>query len=92
LSNGASSTVTGYVLVAPALIADMVVAGTALVAAGGVTAVWAVFSPTTAGPAPWDEATLEAATTWVTQGYIDNAFDTQRRRGTKATARSLIND
>ena len=35
-------------------------------------------------------ATLESATTWVTQGWIDNAFDTQRRRGTVASTRVLI--
>jgi len=87
---GITTTITGYVNVSSAFFADMVPAAEALIAAGGVTAVWAVFSPTTAGAPPWDEATLEGATTWVTQGYFDNAFDTQRRRGTKASFRSTF--
>lgn len=64
-------------------------AADALMDAGdGATFQWVVFSPTTAGPLPWDENTLEAASTPVEQGYIDNAFDTQRRRGPDASART----
>ena len=89
-STGASSTITGYCIVASPTVSAIVGAASALIAAGGITAAWAVFSPTSAGPAPWDEATLEAATTWVTRGFVDNAFDTQRRRGTKATSRTTF--
>lgn len=89
-STGASTTITGFVNVASPTISDILGAAESLVAAGGVTAAWSVFSPTTAGAAPWDEATLEAATTWVTRGFVDNAFDTQRRRGTAATTRGTF--
>jgi len=50
-------------------------------------AVWVVFSPTTAGPEPWSEGVLTSASPQVVGGYVDNAFDTQRRRGTDATVR-----
>lgn len=51
---------------------------------------WVVFSPTTAGPPPWDEPTLEAASVDVYTGYIDNAFDTIRSRGYTPTARTIF--
>lgn len=50
---------------------------------------WSVFSPTNAGPAPWDESALSSAFTIVTNGWVDNAFDVQRRRGAAASARTL---
>lgn len=49
---------------------------------------WVVFSPTTAGPTPWSEATLDASSWPVTAGWMDNAFDTQRSRGLAADART----
>lgn len=48
---------------------------------------WAVFSPTSAGSQPWDAADLLAGTLPVTHGFVDNAFDTMRSRGTLATTR-----
>lgn len=53
---------------------------------------WAVFSPTTAGPplgpnGAYTEAQLNPAFNDVTNGWIDNRFDTQRRRGGTPTAR-----
>ena len=88
LSNGVTSTITGSVIVSSAAVATLADAATELIAGGGVTAAWSVFSPTTAGTPPWDETTLEAATTWVTRGFINNSFDTQRRRGTVETSRT----
>lgn len=52
-------------------------------------AIWATFSPTTAGSPPWSEGVLGDAMHAVTNGWIDNAFDTQRRRGTDPTSRTL---
>lgn len=80
----------GRVTVAAASVTALT--GAASTLAGGtpaLEAIWSVFSPTTAGPAPWVESTLESAMTFVTNGWVDNAFDTQRRRGTEATARTL---
>lgn len=67
--------------------------GTAAAALAGITGpptcVWSVFSPTTAGPAPWSEGVLANAFTPIVGGHIDNAWDTQRRRGQAATSRTL---
>jgi hypothetical protein len=49
---------------------------------------WVVFSPTSAGPPPWTEVELAAASFDVVRGWVDNAFDTMRSRGAKATART----
>lgn len=49
---------------------------------------WVVFSPTTAGPAPWSEGTLDASSYPVTAGFVDNSFDTVRSRGLLPTART----
>lgn len=46
-------------------------------AVGATSARWAVWSPT------------DQAAYIITNGWVDNAIDTQRRRGTPATARSL---
>lgn len=48
---------------------------------------WAVFSPTTAGPPPWTVSEINGSTLSVTHGFVDNAFDTVRSRGTLASAR-----
>lgn len=83
LSTGVTTTVTGFVQVAaPTLSTIQTAAATLLGDLNPLLAVWAVFSPTTAGAKPWSDAALDAATTPVFQGYIDNALDTQRRRGT----------
>jgi hypothetical protein len=47
-----------------------------------------VFSPTIAGTPPWSEATLGLASINVDHGWIDNAFDTQRRRGIRPDTRT----
>lgn len=63
-------------------------AGQALMNAGtGESWKWAIFSPTTAGPEPWSTGDLLAATLHVTQGHVDNAFDTVRSRGIAADDR-----
>lgn len=46
-------------------------------AVGATSARWAVWSPT------------DQAASIITNGWVDNAIDTQRRRGTDATARTL---
>lgn len=51
---------------------------------------WAVFSPTSAGVEPWSSGDLIAGTSLVVAGYVDNAFDTIRSRGTAATDRSVF--
>lgn len=79
---------------------DTAVAGTARTTiANAATAVadfltegeiaWVVFSPTNAGSPPWSEGTLIDASVDVVAGYIDNAFDTIRSRGSTTTARTL---
>jgi len=53
---------------------------------GGSSLTWAIYSPTTdAGGANIDDSFFD-----VDEGWIDNAFDTQRRRGGVATTRSLF--
>lgn len=66
---------------------SVVNAGKALVAAGAASVVYdfVVYSPTRPG-APGSGA--KAAV--ITGGWVDNAFDTQRRRGEKATARTVF--
>lgn len=49
---------------------------------------WAVFSPTMLATG----STIDEAFNDVTHGWIDNAFDTQRRRGAAATARRTWTD
>lgn len=62
-------------------------AAEALAAANDSTATWVIFSPTTAGAPPWTQPELEAASHEVTGGFVDNAWDTQRRRGIASTVR-----
>lgn len=52
--------------------------------------VWSVFSPATAGPAPWSAGTLGDSFFTVTNGWVNDAFDTQRSRGLAPTARTLF--
>lgn len=89
LSNGVSTTVTGYVYVSPTAMGIIMDAAEELRSAGGLDFVWSVYSPTAAGPTP-DAAAILAATTYVDHGWIDNAFDTQRRRGTVASTRAVF--
>lgn len=62
--------------------------------ASAVDPKWAVFSPTTAGPSlglngAYTEEQLAPAFNDVTNGWIDDRFDTQRRRGATPTTRTL---
>lgn len=57
---------------------------TPLALAGTGSMSWAVYSPTTDATQSIDDAFND-----VTNGWIDNSFDTQRRRGRDATARTL---
>lgn len=58
------------------LLAQLTALGNTTITTGGAT--WEVFSHT-----DWDGHP-------VTQGWVDNAYDTQRRRGEKATARDTF--
>ena len=51
---------------------------------------WVVFSPTSAGPAPWSEGALDASSWPVTAGYVDDAVDIVRSRGLAPSARSTF--
>lgn len=79
----------GRVRVSSAAVTAIAAAGAALADPSHPTAVWSVFSPTTAGPEPWSGAALASAFTPVTNGFVDNAFDTQRRRGASAQSRTV---
>lgn len=50
--------------------------------------IWAVFSPTTAGPPPWSAGELTNAFVTITNGWVDNAYDTIRSRGAAPSART----
>jgi hypothetical protein len=50
--------------------------------------IWSVFSPSTAGTPPWSAATLGDAFETITNGWINDAFDTMRSRGLAPTART----
>lgn len=62
-------------------------AGTLLSDGGAVGCLWSVFSPTSAGPEPWSAGDLAAGFSTIIAGHVDNAWDTQRRRGSDATSR-----
>ena len=55
---------------------------------GGGEVAWVVFSPTLAGSPPWSGATLVDSSVDVVAGYVDNAFDIIRSRGSLPTLRS----
>jgi len=62
---------------------DVAAAGAAIIALNSaLEAVWVVYSPT-------DDPTPDSSSTGVTidNGYVDDAWDTQRRRGLRPTAR-----
>jgi len=52
--------------------------------------IWSAFSPTTAGPEPWSSGELDNAFVTVTDGWIDDAFDTIRSRGVAPSTRTLF--
>ena len=59
--------------------------GVALPVTGSVK--WAIYSPTLDAGGTVDDAFND-----VTHGFVDNAFDVQRRRGVKASARTTYTD
>jgi hypothetical protein len=88
LNQGISTTALGVVRVTSDAMDAVVAAATGMIGAGeGDTWQWSVFSPSTAGNPPWDESLLFQATAFVDNGWVDDAFDTQRRRGTEAGSR-----
>lgn len=65
-------------------------AGALMVAGDPANFQWAVFSPTSAGAPPWTAGDLIGATRSIDGGWVDNAFDTMRSRGTAASARETF--
>lgn len=91
LSTGVTTTVTGFVQVAsPARSIIQTAANNLMTNLDPLLANWCVFSPTTAGAKPWSSGAIAAASTFVDGGYIDNALDTQRRRGTLPSDRTTF--
>jgi hypothetical protein len=91
LSTGVTTTVTGFVQVtsvARGVIQTAAVDNFASI--NPLLAEWAVFSPTQAGAKPWSNSAVLNATTVVEEGFIDNALDTQRRRGTLPSDRTVF--
>lgn len=86
-NTGVTTTITGFVRVSIAAMEVIRDAAQDLVESGFPNYVWAVFSPTAAGAQPWSDLAIEQATTNVDHGWIDDAFDTQRRRGTQPDTR-----
>jgi len=87
-STGNLSDTVGECRPSAALLADVAAAGTELLVNHALfsgSAKWAVYSPTTDITQSLDDSFNDVA-----NGWIDNAFDTQRRRGRDATARTLF--
>lgn len=90
LDGGVASTAAGVVKIGTAVLETIAAAALALQETGSVLDwQWIVFSPTTAGAPPWTLGELNSASALVDNGWVDNAFDTQRRRGTRSDAREL---
>lgn len=86
LAVGTNLTVTGAdVRPSTTLINDLVASADAVLETEPQV-YWAVYSPTTDAQG----GTLADSMTIVTNGWVDNAFDTQRRRGAAATSRSTF--
>jgi len=89
LSSNAVGTSGSQVIVASATRTTIANAAAALLGGDSETgAVWSVFSPTTAGAEPWDLSSLQSGTIPVVSGWIDDAWDTVRSRGTAPTTRT----
>lgn len=77
-------------------VAKMVAAGQALLDLSDAATYWrwCVFSPTQAGgwlvPGQSGPPNLQGAAARVTNGWVDNAWDTQRRRGLDPTSRTAF--
>lgn len=90
LDQGVSTTAAGLVRVTTATTITIGEAANVVRNAGTLLSFkWIVFSPTTAGAPPWDAGDLSGAQAIVDNGWVDNAFDTQRRRGTRPDVRTL---
>lgn len=93
LGTNASTTATGLVIVASGLTSALRAAAETMIGAGDPAHwSWIVFSPSNAGAEPWDIADLGNGSVLVDNGWTDNAFDTQRRRGTAPTLRDTFPD
>lgn len=91
LDAGTSSTASGLVTVGGGIRTIIAGAASSVLAGNDVLGTyWIVFSPTNAGAQPWSGADLTAGSSVVVAGYVDDAFDTQRRRGTAATTRTTF--
>ena len=91
LDSGTSSTASGLVTVGGGIRTLIVGAADDLLAANDILGTfWIVFSPTNAGAEPWSSGDLTAGSSVTVGGYVDDAFDTQRRRGTAATTRTTF--
>lgn len=91
IDQGASTTAAGLVTITTIACETIATAAISMIGAGSLsTWQWVVFSPTLAGTMPWNLGILEAAIADVENGWVDNAFDTQRRRGTAPTARTTF--
>lgn len=90
LDIGPASTTDGFVRVGITSAELIQAAANELIAGQDATYTWSVFSPTTAGAQPWSPSAIASATVAVDHGWIDDAFDTQRRRGTAANFRYPI--
>ena len=88
LSSDGSTLFTGYYRPSSGTRSSITTAANALMGTAGIN--WSVFSPTTAGPPPWAAGDLANAFTPVTNGWVDDTFDTQRRRGAPTTARTVF--
>jgi hypothetical protein len=83
--------VTGDMEVGSSVRTAICTAAKNLVIAGAThDARWVVLSPTDLGAPPWTGAALVASSADVVAGYVDNAFDTMRSRGKKATTRTVF--
>jgi len=93
LTTNAGTVGTGDVRVSSTLRSALANAASDIIVAGQTDdARWVVFSPTLAGPPPWDAGTLEASSADVVAGYIDDAFDTVRSRGLRPTTRTVFSE
>lgn len=91
LDSGIVTTSSGRTLVSAATVTTLSNAGANLLDAISPTeASLAVFSPTSAGAPPWSPGAIDGATTVADEVWVDNAFDTQRRRGILATSRTTL--
>lgn len=80
LSGAAIATDATYALPAAAFVTDLCAAGAALLTADTTTANWTVYSRGSA-----KGVASPPAMTQIVAGFVDNAWDTQRRRGTDPT-------